>query len=79
MVEEKEHFEGQVGKPEWENDVETKASSATKSRHYTGQCTAFMSNLNFKASSAFQAPFFVVIWYINVPAVETLLCNYCLD
>ncbi|KAK1370555.1 Squamous cell carcinoma antigen recognized by T-cells 3 [Heracleum sosnowskyi] len=50
VVEEKEHSEGQVGKPERENDVETKASSVTKSRHYNDQCTAFMSNLNFKAT-----------------------------
>lgn len=50
-IEEKEHSEGQVGKPERENDVGTKAPSATKSRHYTDQCTAFMSNLNFKATA----------------------------
>ncbi|KAL8109467.1 hypothetical protein AgCh_025527 [Apium graveolens] len=50
MVEEMEHSEGQVRKPERENEVETKASTATKSRHYNDQCTAFMSNLNFKAT-----------------------------
>lgn len=61
VFEEKEHSESQVRKPERENDVETKASSATKSRHYNDQCTAFMSNLNFKANYAFQTPFFVLI------------------
>lgn len=60
VVEEKEHSKGQVRKSERENDVE-KASSATKSRQYNDQCTVFMSNLNFKASSASQIPFFVVI------------------
>uniref|UniRef100_A0A166I0D0 RRM domain-containing protein n=1 Tax=Daucus carota subsp. sativus TaxID=79200 RepID=A0A166I0D0_DAUCS len=45
----KEHSEAQVSNPERENDVQTKASSITKSRHYNDQCTAFISNLNLKA------------------------------
>lgn len=60
-VDEKEHSEAQVSKPERENDVETKALSITKSRHYNDKCTAFISNLNPKVSSAFQPPAIVVI------------------
>lgn len=78
VVDEKEHSEAQVSKPERENDVETKALSITKSRHYNDKCTAFISNLNLKASSAFQPPLFVVMWSINIKAAETLLCNYWL-
>lgn len=55
----KEHSEAQVSNPERENDVQTKASSITKSRYYNDQCTAFISNLNLKAGSAFKPPFWL--------------------
>ncbi|WOG84291.1 hypothetical protein DCAR_0103474 [Daucus carota subsp. sativus] len=54
----KEHSEAQVSNPERENDVQTKASSITKSRHYNDQCTAFISNLNLKVTSEDLRSFF---------------------